>query len=954
MKQSKFRVSLLLSMGLVGVSPVFAQEKDTSNLSQHEKDSMAASKALDEVVVVAYGSQKTRNVTGALAMVGGTKLADKPFSSVDKALQGQVAGLLVTSGSGAAGSSTDIRLRGIGSISASSSPLWVIDGIIASSGDFTSNTTSANVLSSLNPDDIESISVLKDAAATSIYGSRAANGVIIVTTKKGRAGQTKINFVGQWGGNSSAFYNENNRPMNTKEYMKAFDIALQNDGDASDYAESVEIMQDYFGLDSTVNTDWYHLVNRTGKQSQYNLSINGGNEKTQFYASSGLFLQEASTIGSSFKRYNGALNIHHIVSPKLTFDVGLNGSYSQQKSPLNSGYFANPMGAPYFLLPWYSPYNADGSINYNSDEFPAGGGLGYNPIAITAFDKYNSGQTTLRGSVSGKYQILKKLNFSSKFSAEYFDISEYQYNNPLYGDGYSYGGAGYAYDTKVFNYTWTNLFNYKLDLNEAHDVTLDLTAGEEAYKHNYNTLSASGNVLPQNMQYQDLSVSGVPVSASTGKSYNAVNSYLANAVLNIKDKYILSASFRRDGSSVFGANHRWGNFFSVGGSWNINEEDALKGVTWIDLLKLRASYGENGNAQGFGDYSSIKYYAYGANYNGQAGMVISNVGNPDLTWEKNKVFDVGFDWGFFDNRLSGTVDYYNRATSNLLIYVPLSYTTGYSSGKLMNVGAMRNRGIEFAINGTPIKTNDFSWNISFNIAHNTNKVTKLYEGSPISNGRFRITEGHNIQEYYLRKWAGVDETDGDPLWYTDGTDTATTSDISSVSYAMTGKTAMPKFFGGFTNTFTYKGFSLSFTFNYNFGNYLYDTWSPYYISDGAYFGSSGANNIELNGWTPENTQTNVPKLVYGNSTSSNAASTRFLYKGNYIRLRNVQFDYNIPGAVLRKFHVSTVDLFFSATNWFTFATDKYLPFDPEQGVNNTTNLNVPINKVITGGVKIGL
>ncbi|QES90385.1 SusC/RagA family TonB-linked outer membrane protein [Rhizosphaericola mali] len=953
MKKKIFKASSFLSL-VLAMSTMTTQAQQVDSTATNAKDSTKkVDKVMDEVVVVAYGSQRVKNLTGSMATVGGAKLADKPFSSVDKALQGQVAGLQVTSGSGAAGSSTDIRLRGIGSISASSSPLWVIDGVIASSGDWSSNTTSQNVLSSLNPDDIASITVLKDAAATAIYGSRAANGVIIVTTKKGQAGTTKVDFVGQWGGNSRAFYNQNNRPMTTPEYMKAFDMALQNAGYSNSYASSADIMVNDFDMDTTVNTNWYNLVNRTGNQAQYNLSLSGGNEKTQFYASSGYFTQDASTINSNFKRYNGSINVHHKASDRLTLDIGLNGAYSKQQTPLNGGAFGNPNLASYFVPSWYSPYKSDGSLNYGTDEFPTGGGV-FNPLVIAAYDKYTSSQFTMRGFVSGKYQILNNLSFTSKFSSEYFDLNEYQYNNPLYGDGYSFGGDAYAYDTKVFNYTWTNLFNYKLNLNSAKDINLDITAGQEAYKHNYNIMTASGKVMPQNLEKQDLTVAGVPTAATTGKSYNAMNSYLANAVFNIKDRYVISGSFRRDGSSVFGANHRWGNFFSVGGSWNINNEDFMKNISWLNVLKLRGSYGENGNAIGFGDYSSVKYYTYGSNYNNQAGMVISNVGNPDLTWEKNKIFDIGLDWAFFENRLSGSIDYYNRATSNLLISVPLSYTTGYTSGELMNVGSMRNRGLEFTINGTPIKTKDFSWDVSFNISHNNNKVTKLYNGNPISNGQFRITEGHNIQEYYLREWAGVDKTNGNALWYTNGADTATTSNISNAGYSLTGKTAMPKYFGGFTNTFTYKNFSLTAVFNYNFGNYVEDSWASYYNSDGTYYGSFQQSNLQLQAWTPENTNTNVPKLVYGNSSSSRSMSTRFLYKGNYIRLRTLQFDYRLPKSVLDKFKLTNVDFFFSATNWWTFATDKNIPFDPESGVNATTNLNVPINKTITGGIKIGL
>lgn len=940
------------------------EEYTPGNLSEATITLKGSSGVMDEVVVIAYGSQRKANVTGALTTITSDKIADRPFSSVDKALQGQVAGLQITSASGAPGAGTDIRLRGIGSIAAGSNPLWVIDGTIAQSGDLTSQTTSASALSSINPDDIESITVLKDASATAIYGSRAANGVILVTTKKGKAGTTKINFSGTWGGNSNAYYNKNNRPMTTSEYMKALSQALINSGEGGviDQASANTYMVNGYGVDSTVSTDWRKLVLQTGLQSQYNLSLSGGNEKTQFYASSGLFNQEGSTIASHFKRYNGTLSVNHKATDKLSISASVTGSYSDLRIPSNGGAYSNPSAAMYWIVPWYNPYNSNGGINYGStDDYGGGNGDfpllangGFNPLAVAAFDKNWAKTFNLRGYVSGEYKILDNLKFTSKFSGEYYNVNEYSYQSPFYGDGYADENPGntYSNNSNFFNWTFTNLLNYKANLTTSKDLTMDLTLGQESYKYNYNYSNASASGLPLNLQLYDMVNAAVPKSAATGLAYNATSSYLSNVVFNYKSKYILSGSFRRDGSSVFGVNHKWGNFFSIGGSWNVNEEAFLANVKWINLLKIRSSYGENGNSSGFGNYQSIATYAYGYNYGGSAGSAPSNVGNPDLTWEKNKNFDLGIDWTFFGNRFSGTVDYYNRKTSDLLINVPFSYTTGYSGGQLMNVGSMRNKGIEITISGTPIKTKDFAWDISFNIAHNQNRVLKLYEGNSISNGRFQITEGHDIQEYYLRNWKGVDPTNGNPVWYTDGGDSLTTSSPTQAKLDFTGKSASPKWFGGFTNTFSYKGFSLTATFNYNFGNYLYDGWANYYQSDGSYYGSTGQSNMQLLAWTPENTNTIVPKLSTENAVP--VSSTRFLYSGKYIRLRNVQFTYTIPSNVLNRLKISSASVFVNATNFWTFGTDKYLPFDPEQGVTNVTNFNAPALKTIVGGVRIGL
>ncbi|SFW88996.1 SusC/RagA family TonB-linked outer membrane protein [Chitinophaga sancti] len=939
-------------------------EPYTQKIEEHPQIHLTTnSGVLGEVVVVAYGTSQKKLVTGSLSSVSGTAIADKPVTSPDKALQGAVAGLQITSASGAPGSATDVRLRGIGSINASSSPLWVIDGAIANSGDLTNQTTTANALSTLNPDDIESITVLKDASATTLYGSRAANGVILVTTKKGKAGKSQINFNGNWGANSNAYWNKNNRPMTTPEYMKAFSQAIINGGEATSEEEAKTVMVEDYGLDSTVNTIWKDQVYQTGKQSQYNLSLSGGNEKTQYYASGGYFNQEGATIASYFKRYNGALSLNSKVTDRLSFSTNINGSYADQRTPSNGGYFANPAGVIYFALPWYSPRNADGSFNYGSKN-DAGGGNGnfplitgdnFNPLIIAAWDKNSTKSANFRGAVSGEYKILPNLKFTSRFSGEYLYLHEYKYYNPFYGDGYAAENPGRVdiYNTRIFDWTFTNLLNYHAKLDDNNDFTLDLTLGQESYKFNnsYDASSASG--MPLNLKLTNAINAAKPLSFTSGNAYNATSSYLSNGILSFRNKYVLTGSYRRDGSSVFGANHRWGNFFSVGASWNVNEEEFLKNISWVNLVKLRASYGENGNSLGFGNYQAIGTYGYGYNYAGDVGSAPTNVKNDDLTWEKNKNFDIGVDWALFDNRLSGTFDYYHRSTDNLLVTVPLSYTTGYSGGELMNVGAMSNHGIEFSISAIPVKTKDFTWNVSFNIANNHNRVNKLYGGSPIASGVFMIAEGHDVQEYYMRNWKGVDQANGNPLWYTNGADTATTSTVSKVTKDFTGKSASPKWFGGFSNTFTYKAFSLSGTLTYSLGNYLYDGYATYYNSDGAYYGSENQTNLQLQAWTPEHTNTIVPKASTSNSTSSYASSTRYLYKGDYFRLRNVQFTYTLPSSLLSKLRVASAAVYVSANNIWTFGTDKYLPFDPEQGIKNTASFNAPAVKTVLGGVKIG-
>ncbi len=933
-----------------------AQEIKVGSANSYRVELKAFDNTMQEVVIVAYGAQKKTDLTGSIATIKPKEIENKPFTSVDKALQGQVAGLLSSSVSGAPGSATSIRIRGVGSLNASAGPLWVIDGVIAVTGDLTSNTTTANALSSINPDDIESISVLKDAAAASIYGSKAANGVILVTTKKGKSGKTRLNFSAEFGQNSRTPLNDNNRSMTTAEYQEVLRDALINSHDAANAAEADAIIVDPvngFGLKPSVNTNWQDLVTQKGNQSQYNLSLNGGSEKTTFYASAGYFKQVGTVIASNFERYNGSLNLTHHVNNRLTFNAGINGSSSKQNTPSNGGAFANPVLSSYFLLPWYSPYFADGSFKYDDSdgEFPSNGGI-FNPLIQAAWNKNSNIQTTVRGNVSAEYELVKNLKFTSRYSAEYFDVQEDQYRNPFYGDGKAQGGDGFASYKRIFNWTFSNFADYRQYLTKSSDIYLDLKLGVEAQHFKQYLLQAGAQGFPNTLDLRYLASAATPTTAYSLPSDYATNSVFSNGSLNYKDRYVISGSFRRDGSSVFGAKNRWGNFYSVGATWNINEEEFLKNSNVFSLLKIRSSYGENGNALGFGFYSSIPTYAYDANYLGLPGSRPSNVGNDNLTWEKNKAFNLGLDFGFFKNRLSGTVEIYDRKTTSLLANIPLSRTSGFSS-QTQNIGALSNKGIELTLRGRPIQTKDFSWDVSFNFAHNKNKITALYGNRSVPTGYFNYTVGYDVQSFYFRQWAGVDPANGDPLWYTDSSHSATTNTYSKAKLSLN-KSAAPKYFGSFTNTFNFKGFELSAQFVYNFGNYIYDTWDRYLNSDGLYYGSFNQMNIQLTRWQKPGDITNVPKIIYGGNKSSYNTSSRYLYKGDYIRLRDLQIGYTIPRKVVEKLHLSNFSFYVRGTNLFTFATDKNLPFDPEAGINSTTNFDVFIPKTISLGLKVGL
>ena len=912
-----------------------------------------AGKSLSEVVVVAYGTQNKTNVTGSVATVNGNLVADKPFTSVDKALQGVVPGMQVSSSSGQPGSATDIVIRGIGSINASASPLWVIDGAIATSGDLTVNTTTANALSTLNPDDIESISVLKDAVSTAPYGSRGANGVILVTTRKGRAGKTHFSVVGEFGQNKRA-YNPSNVPETSPQVKTTLTQALINYGVPVNQVDG--IITNGFGFPAnytSINTNWFDVASQMGAQSQVSASLSGGNDKTTVYASGGYFNQKGISIASDFQRFTGALALTHRASDRFMLSANINASNTSQHTPSNGGTFANPVLASFFLLPWYTPYLPNGKFRYGPadtlNEFPVNGGI-FNPVIQVAWNTNLAQQTAIRGSAMGELKLLDNLKLTSRFSTEYLATQEDQYRNPFYGDGFANGGDASSNYNRVFDYTWSNFLDFKQKVNTDGDEYFDLKGGIEAYDAKFYSLQAAGHSFPQTLALKYLANTAVPTVATAGPSEQTTFSYFGIGDFNFKDRYIVSASVRRDESSVFGAEHRWGTFYSVGGSWNINEEAFMKRQNLFDLLKLRVSYGQTGNTNGFGLYTSLPQYG-SSNYSGRAGLVPVNVGDSALTWEKNKALNIGLDFAILKDRIDGSIEYYHRTTADLLSPVPFSFTTGFSSQN-ENIGSVVNKGIEIALNGRPVVTRDFVWEINFNISHNVNRVTELYQGKSIPNGSFQITVGHDLQEYYLQQWAGVDPQTGAAQWYTDGTHSKMTTNYDSAGLALN-HSASPSVFGGLTNTFTYKGFVLDVQFDYNYGNYIFDNWYNYLNSDGAYAGSFNQMNTQLRAWQKAGDKTDVPQIVYGDPSFSSSPSTRWLYKGNYIRLRNLQFGYDIPATALKKTHLSRLFIYIRGTNLATFGAEKDLPYDPEAGVSSQANLEVLIPKTIAAGIKLG-
>ena len=895
---------------------------------------------LQQVIVTGYGTTKKATNTGSIATVKASEIENLPFSSVDKALQGKVAGLQSVASSGQPGASQAILIRGASSISASNAPLWVVDGVPINAGDASRLQTTGNLLSTLNPNDIESISVLKDAASQSIYGSRAANGVIVVTTKKGKSGKTKFRFDTELGNSDVAYVNEKYKPLDANEFINLTREGLVNAGASA--AQTTSILNS-LGQGNGINFNWFDNIMRVGQQKQYNLSAEGGNDKTTFFLSGGNFVQDGTSINSQLRRNNVNFRITNKATDKLTIGLNLNAGNVSQRAPLAGGAFGNPLLSTYFLLPTYSAYKPDGTYNYILN-----GGL-HNTVALSEMDKRFLRQSSIRGSVNGEYKILDNLKFRSVYGIDYNALEEDQYNNPLHGDGLASNGRAFSYYTRYFNYVWTNTLDLQQNITRNGDLSSSTQIGYEAQKSAGYFSSLQAQQFPPSLSLTYPASGASPTTASATISDYTFESQFASTNLNYKNRFVLSGSFRRDGSSRFSAKNRYGNFWALGATWNIDREDFMANNRIFDQLKLRGSYGVNGNA-GIGNYDAPALYGFGFNYNQLPGSAPTNVGDENLTWELNKPMNIGLDFSVLKNRVNVTVDYYIRKSENLLLSVPLSNTSGFGSAT-RNIGSMENKGLELSLNIVPIQTKDLRWDLDFNFSNNKNKITSLPNKADILSGNFIIRQGESLNTFFLREWAGVDSATGDPLWYTTDKHQASSNVYPGANARILAGQALPKFFGSLTNALTYKGFNLSAQLYYNFGNQVFDTWRGYYLGSG--FGAS-FNKVkrQLDAWKQPGDITDVPKYVYNGNKNFNAGSTYNLNDGSFVRVRDIQFGYTLPKAYAERLKIGNANIYVRGTNLFTWVKDKNLPFDPEQGTSSATNLNVFIPKTVTVGLSL--
>lgn len=898
--------------------------------------------SLSEVMVVAYGTQKRSSITGSSSSVKAAVLENAPSTSIQESLQGNVAGLQSQNGSGQPGSVPNVRIRGIGSISAGAAPLYVIDGIPVVSGDISGGNS--NTIAGLNPNDIQSLTVLKDASATSLYGSRAANGVVLITTKNGKPGKAKINITVQQGMINNTLRDEQ-KTLNTEEYIQYYKEGWINAGRNPASYDSALVAN---GISRNVDTDWFDVVMRQGKFSQYSLNASGGNDKSTFYMSGSYYKAEAPIKGVEYDRATYRVNASAELSNKWSIKGGFSGNFQRNTDFPGGSFFANPTRAMYRLAPWLPVFKSDGvswELGYNS---------GYNPAAVIATTKRVAKTYNIGANTSTKYKIAKGLTYEGSFALDFNHAYRTIFNDPRVGNAYvAVGGTIQNFSQDIVNWIGTNILRYKTEFGRGHEI--EAFAGYEAQSRSDVDMTVVVNGIAPGTSTP---AGGSQIETATGTgTMNTIVSKFLNANYGYTDRYFLTGSIRQDASSRFAKNFQSEIFWSVGFGWNITNEPFMKSK-WISELKLRGSYGYTGN-QGIDNFVSQGLYTAGSDYNQISGITLSQLANDNLTWEKNIPLDFGVDFSLFKGRLSGTVDWYSRVSSELLINQSIPSVNGVTNITVNN-GAMQNRGIEVAIstvNVAPQKQKGFKWVTDFNFTANRNKITEIDSLFSTTGDYYRV-KGNDYYTHYQRGYAGVNPANGEALWYTSGSKDSTTNVFTTALPRVTMGSALPKFFGGITNNLSFGDFKLSFQLYVFWGNRIYDSYGYLQKSDanlGFTDQSNGLSKYEYRRrWTKPGDITDVPKPVFLGTQSSAGSyeSTRFNYDGSYIRLRDVSLTYTVPKQYLSKSKINNMRVYLRGQNLFTYVKDKRFNTDPETGISGTLSQNPPIFSTFLFGLDI--
>ena len=962
------------------------QEVEVNNRSVVNVSLSPDARALEELMVVAYGTVKKSNYSGSAGVMRAEKLQDIPVTGFEQVLSGNVAGVQISNSSGLPGAFPQIRIRGVGSMNAGNDPLYVIDGIPAISGDWSVSGTETSSMNFLNPSDIESVTILKDAAAAALYGSRASNGVVLITTKKGRAGRTQISFKNSIGFSNFAF---NNLPLTTEAETEMLHREAWSNY-ANDYPEVWNTATYNFSKDNYVNSmveyyypskrpgygyvNWEKELFRTGVNRTHELSIAGGSETTRFFMSGAYNKNESVSTTRFMDRISGTLNVDHKVNKWVNAGINIQMSYTNQVGNQESSWWDNPwFGVKTIVTDRWPAYNPDGTLwkgwpITNS----AGEVVGYNsyfsntsqyrnPITNRENQITSSAQSRLIAKPYLEAELFDGLKVKSIFSFDGLYLFDKFGWLPEHANGQAYGDGFYLESEQtVVKLVSSSTLNYNKTFGD-HSIGAMVGWEAEDTRNHYSEIDVA--------DLYSTSVLSTTLASTLSEAYgswgqNTLLSFISSLNYDYKSKYYITATYRRDGSSRLAANRRWGDFWSVSGSWRMINESFMQEISWLNDLRIRASYGVSGTLPSRWYYHK-SFYSAGTDerYGDDGGFRISEAFNTNLTWEKNHSFNIALETRIFDRaRLS--IDYYTKKTTDLLMSATTAQISGIGS-ILRNVGNMMNKGIEIDLNVDIIKSKDLNWSVGFNWTKNKNEITKMsFKGERLQSSPFMRQEGYSYYQYYTREYLGVDSQTGQPMFASntpiawdeygrptqfDKTVVYDARDASNI--LLEGITGDPKGYGGISTNFSYKGFNLSMLFNYTYGHYVFDQGQDEIQVDG---GTGFWNNIsreQLKRWQKPGDITDVPRrmpYVYAGVYNS----SRMCLKGDYIRLKNLTLSYNLPQKWVTKAGLESLRLYTSGTNLLTFTG---LYFDPEAPFyGGYFDWNTPPVKTITFGIEITL
>lgn len=990
-----------LSYSYVNYSP---QSRSVGNNNVINISLRSVDSKLEEVVVVGYGTQKLKEATGSLTVIKGKVVADKPVQSFEQALAGRSAGVQITIPSGVLNTPPVFRIRGTNSVSLGSSPLIVVDGSPVTTGDLAGSNAAGNALASINPADIESMDVAKDAAATAIYGSRAGNGVVFITTKRGRAGRTRVNYNASVG--FTSVYGvpkvlNAQQYTDYKNYVASTTLGVNTTNPAGAGYVKYNLTAGPDG--NPINTNWGDVIYRQGFNQDHNINISGGSENTTYYFSAGYTNQEGILKNNDFTRKNILMNVENKVSKLIT--LGGKISFSNERNRVSSatGSLGDAFSTGGFgrlavtNSPNISPYNNDGSYNLST----AGNFIGqqgnalstgqvgfYNPVYLFDKNRSNSETNHIQSNVNVQIKPISWLTFKSQYSIDYILVDNDIFRDAKHGDGVTNSGDAFATLSKFKRWTFSNTLQIDKTFKDKHN--LSILGGLEQERRTSNGFGLTRRVVtdPVYTVIQGGFTTDVNSGLVLGESY--LKSAFGRLTYDYKKKYFISANLRRDETSLFP--NQGETFYGFSGAWEVDQEkfwgSAIRKV--ISSLKLRGSYGKVGNTAGIGDFATYSTFNSGI-YGGNGTLAFANAGNPDLKWETSKQFNLGANIGFFKDRFNVEATYYKNNISGIILAVPQAPSTGVPNSVLQNVGAMYNKGIELTLSGTIVNTKNFTWVSNFNYTNNQNEVTALAPGVvEILTGTGgletvnRTAVGYPAGYIWVVRSGGADPATGRRILYnkvgntilyrfgtlpagefnyqnTDGTRYNTQSGaantINAAADAVMYANGAPKAVGGFSNTFRYKGFDLDVLFTYQAG------FSVYYGTHAGLFDQRFWNNsVEvLNGWRKFGDITDIPKPVYGDNVSNGSGLpiSFNVFKGDFIKLKNVTFGYNIPSELLKKVKISSARFYVSGQNLYIFT--KYPGPDPEvssngngaptgQGVDRNTLAN---GRTMTVGINVG-